>query len=213
MKIGILGSGMVGKALATALGHNGHDVKLGTRNPDKDELKEYKASSGIDCLKFDEAARHGDIVFICTKWSGTENALQLAGASNMAGKVVVDVTNPLDDSQGMPPVLAVGFSDSAGEQVQKWLSKARVVKAFNIITASIMVDGQVDGEPLDMFIAGDDEAAKKDVEQILTEFKWNTHDLGGIEKSRLLEPFAMLWITYGFKTNSWNHAFKLVKKE
>ncbi|HEY6224599.1 MAG TPA: hypothetical protein VIW26_12505 [Gemmatimonadales bacterium] len=146
-------------------------------------------------------------------WSGTENVIRLAGPDNFAGKVVIDTTNPLDSSHGPPPRLAVGFDDSAGEQVQRWLPQARVVKAFNIVGNAFMVQPQFPGGPPDMFICGNDAAAKQTVTDICRSFGWpGALDLGGIEMARYLEPLAMVWIVYGFGTGSWNHAFKLLRK-
>src|SRR5207302_5011243 len=125
--------------------------------------------------------RFGDLVVVATAWSGTENALQLAGADSFAGKVVIDATNPIDASHGMPPRLALGHTDSGGEQVQRWLPRARVVKAFNSVGNPHMFKPEFPGGPPDMFIAGNDAEAKKTVTEILTAFGWNTIDVGGIE--------------------------------
>jgi len=214
MKIGILGSGSVGQTLGRGFLALGHEVKIGTRDTKKPEVVSWvktsgpKASSGT----FSEAARFGEVVFLCTFWAGTENALALAGRENFRGKVTVDVTNPLDFTKGMPPRLAIGHTTSGGETVQEWLPDAKVVKAFNTSTAAFMIDGKHGNDQLDMFIAGNDPAAKKTVTGMLTQFHWNTHDLGGIEQSRILEYFAMLWIRYGALNNVWNHAFKMVRK-
>lgn len=213
MRIGILGSGVVGRTLGSGLVKLGHEVKIGTRDVHKPDVAEWLKSNGAKASagSFADAARFGEILFLCTFWAGTDNAIGQAGPDNFKGKVVVDVTNPLDFSGGVPPKMAVGHTTSGGEIVQKLLPGAKVVKAFNIITASRMIDGSYGNEKLDMFIAGNDAGAKKTVTDILTAFKWNTFDLGGIEESRILEYYAMLWITVGFKTNSWNHVFKMVK--
>ena len=171
-------------------------------------MKETGGNAGT----FAEAAQFGEVVFVCLSWAGAENAIKMADAKNFKGKVVVDVTNPLDFSQGVPPKMALGHTTSGAEKIQGWLTDAKVVKAFNIITAAFMVDGKYGNDKLDMFIAGNDAEAKKMVTNFLTAFNWNTHDLGGLEQARILEYFAMLWIALGFKTNTWNHAFKLVKK-
>jgi predicted dinucleotide-binding enzyme len=135
----------------------------------------------------------------------------MAGPASMAGKVVIDVTNPLDHST-MPPRLAIGHTDSAGETVQRMLPDAKVVKAFNIVGNPHMFRPDFPGGRPTMFIAGNDDGAKKMVTDILTAFGWESIDIGGIEGSRLLEPLAMLWITYYFRTNTGNHAFKLLRK-
>lgn len=214
MRIGVLGSGSVGRSLGNGLVRLGHQVKMGSRNPAKGEVAEWRKEAGPNASagSFRAAAQSGEVIFLCTSWSGTEEALRLAGPENFTGKVVVDVTNPLDFSQGPPPKMAVDSSTSGAEKIQGWLPGARVVKAFNTITAAFMTDGSIGTEKLDMFIAGDDADAKRIVMDFLSAFKWNTHDLGGLEQSRLLEYFALLWIAYGFKNNIWNHAFKLIRK-
>ena len=212
MKVGIIGSGGVAQALGLGCVKYGHDVKLGTRDPDK--LKDWlvKAGARASAGTFAEAAAFGELVVLATKWDGTESAITLADPKHFAGKVVIDVTNPLVFQPNAPPRLALGWSDSAGEQVQRWLPKARVVKAFNIVGNAFMVNPDLLGGPPDMFLCGNDEAAKRTVTDICTTFGWPVIDVGGIEGSRLLEPLAMLWITYGVRTNTWAHAFKLLRR-
>ena len=137
----------------------------------------------------------------------------MADPVNMTGKIVIDTINPLDFSQGFPPQMAVGITDSAGEINQRLLPGAKVVKAFNIVGNPHMVHPDFPGGPPTMFICRNDEQAKKMVtESILTPFGWETIDIGGIEGARLLEPLAMLWITHYFRTGTGDHAFKLLKK-
>ncbi len=214
MNIGILGTGSVGRTLGTGLIGLGHSVMIGSRDAAKPELAEWVAANGAAASAgtFEAAAKFGDMIFLCTSWTGAENAVTLAGADNFAGKTVVDVTNPLDFSQGTPPRMAAMPKASAAETVQSWLPGAHVVKAFNIVTARFMVDGEFPEGKADMFIAGDDEGAKAAVTEIVTAFKWNCHDLGGIGAANLLEYFAMLWIVHGFRTGTWNHAFRMVHK-
>ena len=197
MKVAILGTGEVGKALAAGFTKHGHDVRLGHRDP-----KEPYAA----------AAKFGEIAVLATPWSGTHNAIQLADPKNLAGKIVIDVTNPLKFEDGKPPALAVSGDDSGGEQVQRWLPQAKVVKAFNTVGHTLMVNPQIPGGPPDMFIAGNDAGAKQTVTQICKQFGWPVTDIGGIEGSRLLEPLAMLWVVVGFKLNRWEQAWKLLHK-
>ena len=137
----------------------------------------------------------------------------MAGPSNMSGKVIIDTINPLDFSQGLPPRMAVGHTDSAAEINQRLLPGAKVVKAFNIVGNPHMIHPDFPCGPPTMFICGNDEQAKKMVtENILTPFGWETIDIGGLEGARLLEPLAMLWITHFFRTGTGNHAFKLLRK-
>ena len=140
------------------------------------------------------------MIVLSTSWSGTANAIQLSDPNNFSGKVVIDTINPLDFSQGLPPRMAVGHTDSAAEINQRLLPNAKVVKAFNIVGNPHMFHPDFPGGPPTMFICGNDEEAKRMViESILTPFGWeDTIDIGGIEGARLLEPLAMLWITHYF---------------
>lgn len=213
MKIGIIGTGVVGQTLGTGLVKLGHSVKIGSRDPQSAKLLEWASQNGPEASTgtLDEAAKFGDIAILATNWNGTENALQLAGPENLAGKVLIDVTNPLAFAAGKPD-LALGFSDSGGESIQRWAPEARVVKALNIVTASVMVDPGQLAEMPDMFIAGNDEAAKKEVTALLESFGWPVIDIGGIEEARLLESLGMLWVKYYFKyRNNGLHAFKLIR--
>ena len=211
MKVGVIGSGTVGQTLARGLRARGHEVVLGTRDTAK--LAEWGAGAGagVRLASVTEAAAHGEVVFLATKWEGTEAAVRSAGAAALAGKVLVDVTNPLKmGAHG--PELAVGFSTSAGEMVQQWAPQARVVKAFNTVTAAMMIDATLLGDTPTMFIAGNDATAKGAVTAILHGFGWSdVVDLGAIEQARLLEPLAMVWIKYYIDTKSWRHAVKMVR--
>jgi 8-hydroxy-5-deazaflavin:NADPH oxidoreductase len=214
MKIGVLGSGAVGLALGKGFVDNGHDVKIGSRDPGQEKFKMWIAKTGprASAGSYSDAAAFGELLVLATPWSGTENAINLSEKRNFAGKVVIDVTNPLDFSAGPPPKLALGHTDSGAEQIQRWIRDARVVKAFNIVGNADMVNPKFPGGPPDMFICGNDDVAKKTVTEILTAFGWSTIDLGGIEGARYIEPLAMVWITYGFRTNLWSQAFKLLRK-
>lgn len=214
MRIGILGTGDVGRALGIGFAKKGHEVRMGSRDAGNPKLAEFvkqagpKASGGT----FAEAAAFGEVVVLATLWSGTESALKLAGAKNLAGKVVMDATNPLVIAPNAPPALERGWNDSAGEQVQRWLPDAKVVKAYNIVGNAHMVDPQFPGGPPDMFICGNDAGAKATVTKICAGFGWPTVDIGGIEGSRVLEPLCILWVLYGLKTGSWNHAYKMLHR-
>ena len=218
MKIGILGSGDVGRRLGDGFIELGHSVKIGSRDLNKKDIAQWvsnhsgeegKASLG----SFAETASFAELVVLATLWDGTPNAIKIADQKNFAGKIVIDVTNPLDFSKGMPPRLAVGHTDSGGETIQRILPQSKIVKAFNIVGNPHMVHPYFPGGPPTMFICGNDEESKKIVTyKILTPFGWETIDIGGIEGSRLLESLAMLWITYYFRTNTGNHAFKLLRK-
>jgi predicted dinucleotide-binding enzyme len=213
-KIGILGTGDVGRTLASGFASRGHEVKMGAREAGNEKAKAWASEAGARASAgtFADAASFGEIVVLATLWSGTKSALDMAGPDALAGKVVIDATNPLDFSQGSPR-LTHGHTDSGGEQVQRWLPKARVVKCFNIVGNAYMVDPTFPGGPPDMWIAGNDDAAKKTVGEVLRDFGWpDPLDTGGIEGSRLLEPMCLLWVVTGAKRRSWSHAFKLLRK-
>lgn len=212
VKIGILGTGEVGLSLGTGFIKYGHEVKLGTRNPKSEVVAAWlktagpKASAGT----FADAASFSEIAVLATKWTGTENAIQLAKPENLAGKIVIDVTNPLLFNGNGGPGLALGHTDSGGEQVQRWLPKSHVVKTLNIVSAKQMVNPKFEGGTPDMFVCGNDEKAKAGITDILRTFGWPVIDLGGIEGARMLEPLVLLWVNYGMKVGRWDNAFKLV---
>ncbi len=203
MRVGILGTGGVGKALGKGFAAHGHDVKIGSR--------EAKKTEAGDFVTFAEAAAHGELVVLCTSWKGTEHALELAGAKNLAGKVLIDATNPLKEVDGRPVGLERGWDDSGGEQVQRWVPAAKVVKAFNIVGNALMVDPKLPGGPPTMMIGGNDDGAKKTVTEILTDFGWETVDLGGIDAARVLEPMCWAWVTSAMRTGTWMQAFKMLR--
>jgi 8-hydroxy-5-deazaflavin:NADPH oxidoreductase len=216
MKIGILGSGDVGRRLADGFIELGHIVKIGSRNPHQEKITEWMAKhdkAKVSSGTFAEAASFGELDVIATSWAGTVDAIGMADPNNLAGKVVIDVINPLDFSKVMPPRLAIGHTDSAGETVQRMLPDSKVVKTFNIVGNPHFIHPDFPGGPPTMFICGNDEQAKKTVtDNILTKFGWETIDIGGIEGARLLEPLAFLWIMHYFRTGNGNHAFKLLRK-
>ena len=214
MRVGIFGTGDVGRALGRGFAMLGHEVKMGSRDAHNEKARAWASEVGklASAGTFADAARFAELGVLATLWSGTESALSLAGAQNLAGKVLIDATNPLVFAPGAPPALAVGHTDSGGEHVQRWTPQARVVKAFNTVGHPHMVKPQFPGGPPDMFICGNDAAAKTSVTGILAAFGWNTIDMGGIESASLLEPMCVLWVLYGIRTNTWNHAFKLLKK-
>lgn len=214
MKIGILGSGDVGKALAIGFASRNHDVMIGSREPEKLQECISEQKGRIAAGTFEEAAKFGGLVVIATLFSGTKHAIELAGPANFAGKPVIDCTNPLRFEEGKMPALSIGFDNSAGEEVQRWLPNAKIVKALNIIGNQFMVDPKFPGGPPTMFIAGDDDGAKKTVTELIESLGWQgaVADLGGIEESRYLEPMCIVWVHYGLRNGSWDHAFKMLTK-
>lgn len=211
IKVGVLGSGDVGKVLAGGFLGLGHSVMIGSR--DREKLRDWaeKAGDGASAGTFEEAAQFGDIIVLATLGTGTQSAIELAGKDNFAGKVVIDATNPLDFSTGAPK-LSVGWNDSLGEQVQRWIPGAKVVKAFNTVGNALMINPQLPGGPPTMFMCGNDDDAKKIVSQISQHFGWEVADLGGIESARYLEPMCLVWVLHGIRSGSWTHAFKLLHK-
>jgi len=213
MKIGMLGTGGVGQALGTGFASLGHEVRMGSRDPASEKVSSWVerighlASSGT----FQEAASFGKLVVLCTRGEGTENAIELADPKNFANKTVIDATNPVDHFVSLTTMF-VGFDDSLGERVQGWLPDSHVVKAFNIVGRKHMVNPNFPGGPPDMFICGNDSAAKQEVTKQLTELGWSTIDIGGIEGARLLEPLGMLWLTYGLGAGAFDHTFRLLRK-
>lgn len=214
MKVGILGSGDVGKALGRGFISKGHEAMIGTRTPESEKITEWSRNMGKNAAvgTFEEAAVFGGVLVLAVAWSGCENAIELAGPENFAGKTVLDVTNPLVFREGKPPELALGHTDSGGEQVQRWLPDAKVVKVFNTVGNAHMVNPDFPGGKPDMFICGNDDVAKNTVTNICRSFGWPVIDIGGIEGARELEPLCILWVKIGILEKSWNHAFKLLRK-
>jgi predicted dinucleotide-binding enzyme len=213
MKIGIIGSGVVGQQLGIGLTGLGHEVKIGTRDVFKlsDWLKQAGKKASVGSNK--EAAEFGEMIVLCTRWEGTENAINLAGRANFSGKIVMDVINPLEHSHGSPPGLDSSPGNSGSEKIQKWLPDSKVVKAFNIINAYIMIQPKrEEGNPT-LFICGNDADAKKLISSFAKGWGWERIiDMGDISESFWLDALAMLWIRYGFKYKVRTHAFKLLKK-
>jgi predicted dinucleotide-binding enzyme len=213
-RIAVLGTGDVGQVLGSAFVTVGHDVTMGSRDAKNEKAQAWAKKNGAKAkvATFADAVKASEIVVLSTAWTGTKSAIDMAGPENFAGKVVIDTTNPLAIAPGAPPSLAIGHTDSAGESVQRWLPKARVVKAFNIVGNAHMFKPAFAGGPPTMFFCGNDAEAKKTVAGILESFGWESMDIGGIEGSRLLEPMCILWVGIGIKTGAWNHAFKLLRK-
>lgn len=212
MKVGVLGSGIVARTLASGLLKHGYDVKVGSRTASKlaDWLAENpKGLTGT----FAEAAQFGELLILAVKGSTAAEALRLAGMKNLAAKTIVDTCNPIQDA---PPVKGVlpfftGPNESLMEQLQSEFADARLVKAFNSVGSARMVDPAFEGGKPTMFICGNNESAKKVVARILDEFGWETADMGSAEAARAIEPLCMLWCIPGFLRNEWMHAFKLLK--
>jgi len=197
MKIGVLGTGTVGETIAGKLALLGHDVKMGAREAGNEKAAAWAKGAGQRASHgaFADAAAFGEIVFNCTMGAASLEALRAAREENLRGKILVDVSNPLDFSKGMPPTLFTPSGDSQGEQIQRELPEAKVVKALNTVNASVMVEpGRVPGEH-DVFVCGNDAEAKAHVAEILWSFGWkNVVDLGDITAARGTEAYLLLWL-------------------
>ena len=213
-KIAVLGSGVVGQTLADGFLKHGYDVKRGSREPAK--LAEWKEKAGARAATgtFAEAAAFGEIVVLAVKGAAAESVVDLAGAAHLAGKTVIDTTNPIAESTPATNGVLHFFTtleSSLMEQLQKRVPAARFVKAFSCVGNARMVDPQMAGGPPTMFICGNDAAAKAEVVTILGDFGWDVEDLGAAEAARAIEPLCILWCIPGFLRNQWMHAFKLMK--
>jgi 8-hydroxy-5-deazaflavin:NADPH oxidoreductase len=208
MKVGVIGGGSVGQTMAEGLAARGHDVRLGIRSVTPEDLakdrghaprlSDWQARTGIAIVTMDRAAAHGEVVLNATQGAASLAALTLAGAGNLSGKVLVDIANPLDFAHGMPPFLMPAYAQgqSLGEAIQAAFPQARVVKAFNTVAAAVMVNpASIPGDH-DLFIAGNDAAAKGTVSDLARGFGWSSIvDLGGIAGARASEAILPLWIT------------------
>jgi len=212
MKIGIIGSGDVAKALGAGFLKHGHDVVLGTRDPAKlaGWLRENPKGRAAS---FAEAANHAELAVLAVKGPVAADAVRAAGAAILTGKVVIDVTNPIAEAPPENGVLKffTTHDESLMERLQREFAGVRFVKAFNSVGSACMVNPQFKGGPPTMFICGNDAAAKTVVTKILDQFGWETADMGPAIAARAIEPLCMLWCIPGFVSNDWVHAFKLLK--
>ncbi len=212
-RIGIIGTGDVGKALAKGFLRHGHEVMIGSRSVDK--LAALRSSIGkqLTTGTFKETVAFAEIVVLAVKGTAANEAIANIGAADLATKVVIDTTNPIADA---PPVNGVlqfftGRNESLLEQLQRAAPNARFVKAWSCVGSAHMDDPHfADGRPT-MFICGNDQDAKRIVSDILREFGWDAEDMGGVESARAIEPLCQLWCIPGLRSNQWNHAFKLLK--
>jgi predicted dinucleotide-binding enzyme len=215
MKVGVLGSGIVGQTLAAGFAKHGHEVVLGTRKPKDAEIQSWvTATPGARAGTFAEAAAFGDLIVLAVLGRIADQVIALAEPRNFEGKPVIDTTNPLSDG---PPVngvlpLYTGPNESLGERLQALLPGANVVKAFNSVGNARMVNPVFEQGTPTMFYCGDNEAAKAQVADVIRQFGWEPFDCGKITSSRALEPLVSLWCLPGFLRNQWTHAFKVLTK-
>jgi predicted dinucleotide-binding enzyme len=212
-KAGIIGSGPVAQALAKGLLANGYNVKLGTRDASK--LADWQAQAGeaASVGTFAEAAAHGDLLILAVKGGAAIDALHAAGTQHLSGKTIIDTTNPIADAPPVDGLLQffTGPNDSLLERLQSQFPNANLVKAFNSVGNAAMVNPSFPGGQPTMFICGNNEAARKEVSDLLTAFGWEVADMGKAAAARAIEPLCTLWCIPGFLSNDWNHAFKLLR--
>ena len=211
MKIGVLGSGVVGETLANGFLKKGHEVMRGSREPGKLAAWKDQAGAKAQAGTFEQAARFGEVVVLAVKGGA---AVELAGslAAALAGKSVIDTCNPIADA---PPVNGVlqfftGPNDSLMERLQARVPAARFVKAFSCVGSAQMIEPKLPGGPPTMFLCGNDDGARKQVRGLVEQLGWGVEDMGGAEAARAIEPLCMLWCIPGFRQNRWTHAFKLL---
>jgi predicted dinucleotide-binding enzyme len=213
MKIGILGTGMVGETLGTKFARLGHQVKMGSRTANNESAAKWVKAAGPNASQgtFGDAASFGELVFICLKGAIFLEVAKTIDAKELAGKVVVDVSNPLDFSRGMPPSLSICSTNSLGEEVQKALPSAKVVKTLNIVNCGVMVDPAKGGNPT-MLVCGNDTEAKSRVTALLQAMGWqDIIDLGDIAKSRGTEMLLPLWLNLFGLFGDPGFGFKIVR--
>ena len=215
MKIGVLGSGAVGRTLATGFLKEGHEVMLGTRNREKDEVVQWRdENQGAKTGSFAETAAFGDLLVLAVEGNVAKDVIQLAEYDNFTGKTVIDTTNPITREAPHNGVLKyfTSLNESLMEQLQHLLPQSHIVKAFNSVGSAVMYKPVYkEGRP-SMFICGNSEEAKQSVSRILDVFGWDAEDMGTSDSARVIEPLAILWCIPGFTRNEWTHAFKVLRK-
>jgi predicted dinucleotide-binding enzyme len=213
MRVGVLGSGVVGQVLADGLLKHGHEVMRGSRDPSK--LKAWKAHHGAMAHggTFAEAARFGYLVILSVKGTAAEDAVGACGAE-LDGKAVLDTTNPIAEAPPQDGVLPffTGPNESLMERLQRRAPAARFVKAFSCVGSALMVNPELPGGPPTMFICGNDESAKHQATELLRQFGWAVEDMGQATAARAIEPLCMLWCIPGLRQNRWQHAFRLLSR-
>lgn len=213
-KVAVLGSGKVGEVLANGFLKHGFEVTRGSRAPEK--LAEWKTSAGpkASTATFADAVQGADLVVLAVKGTAAEAAVRLAGPEALAGRTVIDATNPIADA---PPTNGVlhyftTLEESLMERLQKLAPKANFVKAFSCVGNAHMVNPDFGGEKPTMFMCGNDAGAKKQVQDVLAKFGWEWQDIGGVEGARAIEPLCILWCAPGFLSGQWGHAYRVLKR-
>ena len=213
-KVGIIGSGAVGKSLAKGFLKHGYEVTIASRSDEKRKALEAEIGGKIKTAGFSETAAKNELIILALKGGVVKSALNDIGIMNLSGKTIVDASNPIADA---PPVNGVlkyfsSLDRSLMEELQQICPDAHFVKCFSSVGSAFMVDPDFGGIKPSMFICGNNESAKADVKEFLTKFGWETEDMGMAEAARAIEPLAMLWCIPGMREGKWSHAFKLLKK-
>lgn len=215
MNIGVIGSGIVGQVLAAGFLKHGHQAVLGTRDPQKPEVQRWlSATPGARAGTFADAAKFADLAVLATAGKVAENAVDLAGPANLAGKTLIDATNPIADTPPVDGVLAyfTGPNESLGERIQARFPQVHVVKAFNSVGNAFMVNPRFEQGTPTMFYCGNHAEAKQQVSAIIQQFGWEPYDCGGLLAARALEPLCILWCLPGFQHGEWTHALKMLTR-
>jgi len=215
-KIGILGTGMVGNTIGSKLIALGYEVKMGSRTTNNPKAAEWVQKNGKNASQgsFAEAASFGELVFNCTKGEHSLEVMKLAGIQNLAKKILIDISNPLDYSKGIPPILIpeLGNNNSLGEELQKMLPETHVIKTLNIVNCEVMVDASKCGGDATMFVAGNDAGAKKITQSLLQQFGWtDILDLGDIRNARSTEMMMPIWLNAYMTLKNGYIGFKIVR--
>lgn len=213
-KVAVLGTGVVGQVLADGFLKHGDEVVRGSRTPEK--LADWAATAGpkASTATFAGAVKGADLVVLAVKGAAAEEVVRLAGPDALAGRTVIDTTNPIADA---PPTNGVlhyftTLEDSLMERLQRLAPAANFVKAFSCVGNAFMVDPDFGGVKPTLFICGNDAAAKREVQGVLARFGWEWEDLGGVEGARAIEPLCILWCAPGFLRGQWGHAYKVLRK-
>lgn len=209
-KVGVIGSGTVAQVLAKGFKSKGYEVRMGSRDGQK--LAEFSKESHIASGTFAEVASFGEIIVLAVKGTAAESAVALAG-QGLAGKLVLDATNPIADAPPDNGILRyfTGPNESLMERLQDASPNAHFVKAFSCVGNAFMIDPKLPGGPPTMFICGNNAEAKARAKDILTQFGWDSEDIGGVEGARAIEPLCQLWCAPGFQRNQWSHAYKVLR--
>ena len=210
-RVAVVGSGPVGQVLARGLAKHGYEVLIGSRSPEK--LVAFRRETGILTGTFEEVAAWGEAIVLAVAGRHAADALALCGDDNIAGKLVIDTTNPISDEAPTDGVLHffTNPNHSLMEQLQDAFPEVRFVKAFSCVGNAFMVDPELPGGPPTMFICGDDETAKAAVAEMLDRFGWDVEDMGTAVAARAIEPLCQLWCIPGFREDRWSHAFRLLR--